>query len=45
MRNETGDNIAMWIKSAAPAIGGAAAYLRGPWHAPITALLALAAID
>ena len=33
MRNEMGDKIAMWIKSAAAAIGGAAAYLWGPWEA------------
>ena len=45
MRNEMGDKIAMWIKSAAAAIGGAAAYLWGPWDALITALIALAAID
>ena len=41
MRNEMGDKIAMWIKSAAAAIGGAAAYLWGPWDA----LIALVAID
>ena len=40
-----GDKIAMWIKSAAAAIGGAAAYLWGPWDALITALIALVAID
>ena len=45
MRNEMGDKIAMWIKSAAAAIGGAAAYLWGPWDALITALIALVAID
>ena len=45
MRNEMGDKIAMWIKSAAAAIGGAAAYLWGPWDALITALIALIAID
>ena len=45
MRNEMGDKIAMWIKSAAAAIGGAAAYLWGPWDALITALIALIVID
>lgn len=45
MRNEMGDKIAMWIKSATAAIGGAAAYLWGPWDALITALIALVAID
>ena len=35
----------MWIKGAIAALGGAAAYLWGPWDALINALIALVAID
>ena len=35
----------MWIKGAIAALGGAAAYLWGPWDAPINALIALVALD
>ena len=35
----------MWIKGAIAALGGAAAYLWGPWDALINALLALVALD
>lgn len=45
MRNEMGERAAMWIKAAAAAIGGAAAYLWGPWDALIAALIALCALD
>lgn len=38
-------DIGAWIKSIAAAIGGAAAYLWGPWDALILALIALAALD
>lgn len=35
----------MWIKGAIAALGGAAAYLWGPWDALINALIALVALD
>ena len=35
----------MWIKGAIAALGGAAAYLWGPWDTLINALIALVALD
>ena len=35
----------MWIKGAIAALGGAAAYLWGPWDALINALIALVELD
>lgn len=35
----------MWIKGAIAALGGAAAYIWGPWDALINALIALVALD
>lgn len=34
-----------WLKVAAAALGGAAAYLFGPWDAMILALVCVVAID
>lgn len=39
------ESIEAWIKAAFAAIGGAAAYLFGPWDALITALIALVVLD
>lgn len=39
------ESIEAWVKGAFAAIGGAAAYLFGPWDALITALIALVVLD